>query len=1010
MRKYHIAKTNNDAKFLKDDLEMSDIIKNYINKKSVYEEMFSYQSIFQLKNNLPCFVPQCTLNAKQKLKDGDVVDNIYYSDGSMNIDGAPYRSQIYDSEENCFCGIEDFTNIYGFDIDIENVSNKYKLSKDDTISIKSDIDIIIEKLSYLSFFIYRSISKTGIHLFMDSGIHNKPKDADDWKKTRMLLATYLQYELKNIIDLNYKYSVDEGAKDITRLFKLNEDKNYYFNTTIISPYLIPELSDEYDIALQKKTNNEKTIFKNTKKTYKEIEKTIIYETDLHSDFNFNIDYLDKYDNELRNFFQKNNAGYSATIKTFAALVKMNDTQLLFINEVYRRYMLSNTPGFLEAMTSSPHSIREYIREKQGTMTTGYWRYIFKGCEVPYLDPLIVIKHKSRTSNKKEEEIILDSGEKLSDQIDIVNNIIDNNQLVILDAGAGLGKTWWSRLYIEDREMNVLFLATKRMLLRQVYNDFKKYNINKPLYRNWSYPHNLVEYSEDFDKYTDDIEFKKSNIFISTLRSAEKIKEKIDIIFVDESHLLGSSMEYKENERSFIEDNIKRGTKIVFMTATPKRTLLALSLHNHVHLKVYKKEDKPKVRFLKTRNQYNTIVNQSMMNNILNAKAGVIIFRNNKNELENIKKEINFRKPERKVKIVNSETDNTNILTRNVLEYDTIYLVTSVISEGINILNNNENWILLLAPNISNGIDVELMYQFVKRFRDASIKTDINIIGAPIKINSEDEDIYQKLSLENFNRYDEFSQKYNIANEMLIDGYSDVVDTINVIENDKKEKYIDTFAISETVYSKEVEYTSKIYSRLLKALEYYFDVYEEKIIQVTNNDENIKLKNIDFEKLQIVFENLYVDNSLKIPKYSAYNVYLKDFYTKSSIENKIIKIIRERFIILNTLSDYSTITDTMIDSMFVSNSRSFYKNISIERLKAIEKGMKDKESSETMKVIKTFKIFLSTNDKTNEDLKSFAVKHIDGRIKFSYIDFKKAFTKAKRKQIKSERKNYLVWKK
>ena len=103
----------------------------------------------------------------------------------------------------------------------------------------------------------------------------------------------------------------------------------------------------------------------------------------------------------------------------------------------------------------------------------------------------------------------------------------------------------------------------------------------------------------------------------------------------------------------------------------------------------------------------------MLNKTVNAKAGVLIFRNNIKDLETIKEEILKIDNNKKVKIVSSKTDNTKIIENNELEYDTIYLVTSVISEGINILNNNENWILILAPHLSYGVDTEMTYQLVK---------------------------------------------------------------------------------------------------------------------------------------------------------------------------------------------------------------------------------------------------------------------------------------------------------
>ena len=317
---------------------------------------------------------------------------------------------------------------------------------------------------------------------------------------------------------------------------------------------------------------------------------------------------------------------------------------------------------------------------------------------PFKGDVVTFKKYLSEADKEVEQILTD----------------DNNYNLIAFTGSGKSEAIIKK--IQSKNLNAIFLTPYESTSKQLESKYKV----KAIYGSVS-----LDVVKGY--------VKSSNLIVSTYDGLRKILEarlmpEEYILTIDEAHNLVTHSNFRGPALRNISDNMTRFKKIINITGTPEGVL---------------NNDYKNIKFVK-HNQPNLIANYTIIkteehsniacvDHIINNKPGsgkVIIFKNSIKSLEEISDALVQRGIEkRRIKILNATTKDEKLF-EEIVENEKIpaevkyVLTTSVISDGVNIVNQNIEAVYLLDVN-----NLLLLRQFVARFRKG-IKHIYDIIPSP----------------------------------------------------------------------------------------------------------------------------------------------------------------------------------------------------------------------------------------------------------------------------------------
>ena len=305
---------------------------------------------------------------------------------------------------------------------------------------------------------------------------------------------------------------------------------------------------------------------------------------------------------------------------------------------------------------------------------------------------------------------------LSEATKEVDQVLTDDENFNMIAYTGSGKTFALIKEIQAKKLNAIFLTPYESTAKQLENKYKV----KSVYGTVS--------AAEVQNY-----LRSNNLVVSTYDGLRKILEsriiaEDYILLIDEAHNLVTHSNFRDAALQKIFDNMTYFKKIINITGTPEGVL---------------NNDYKNIKFVK-HNQQTLLANYTIIEthepsittcveHILNNqpdKGKVVIFKNNIKHLEVVREELIKRGVKsQQIKILNSNTKSEALFV-SIVEDEKIpaevkyVLTTSVISDGVNIMNQKVDAVYLLECQ-----NLLLLRQFIARFRKG-VKNVYDIIPHP----------------------------------------------------------------------------------------------------------------------------------------------------------------------------------------------------------------------------------------------------------------------------------------
>lgn len=292
---------------------------------------------------------------------------------------------------------------------------------------------------------------------------------------------------------------------------------------------------------------------------------------------------------------------------------------------------------------------------------------------------------------------------LSEAAKEVEQVLTDDENYNMIAFTGSGKTFALIKEIQAKKLNAIFLTPYESTAKQLENIYKVPSV-----------YGTVSAAE-VQKY-----LRSNNLVVSTYDGLRKILEsriiaEDYILLIDEAHNLVTHSNFRDAALQKIFDSMTYFKKIINITGTPEGVL---------------NNDYKNIKFIR-HNQQTLLANYtiiethepsitSCVEHILNNppdRGKVVIFKNNIKHLEVVREELIKRGiKSQQIKILNSNTKNEALFV-SIVEDEKIpaevkyVLTTSVISDGVNIMNQKVDAVYLLECQ-----NLLLLRQFIARFR------------------------------------------------------------------------------------------------------------------------------------------------------------------------------------------------------------------------------------------------------------------------------------------------------
>ncbi|MGA3013938.1 MAG: DEAD/DEAH box helicase family protein [Bacteroidales bacterium] len=287
----------------------------------------------------------------------------------------------------------------------------------------------------------------------------------------------------------------------------------------------------------------------------------------------------------------------------------------------------------------------------------------------------------------------------------IKQIINKHPKIIIDAEPSAGKTTLVRKLIADLyrekkgEKYSCYAAPKNIILDQVYQLIKEEYPNLPLYRNYSGESNKIIGADD--------KTLKNFIYLSSYPSLEKLlNQKIDILFIDEVQDLINYADLQGEQQVEFPSTVKQ----VFFSATPEVFMVGGAEKYYKVRLVKNAATKQKIDVIPTNNIF-----QFGLEFIRRYKdKNILIYFNNKDKSVDLKTTLKTEGIE--VGLINANTkgeqQNLKLIIEQMLK-DGIWIGTDLINAGINIKNENMDYVLMLTDQYK---DIFKIKQFPERIR------------------------------------------------------------------------------------------------------------------------------------------------------------------------------------------------------------------------------------------------------------------------------------------------------
>jgi len=530
-------------------------------------------------------------------------------------------------------------------------------------------------------------------------------------------------------------------------------------------------------------------------------------------------------------------------------------------------------------------------------------------------------------------ITIKSNDKVSDVYQLLKTAILQTNRTLLQADTGSGKTHFSDILLRDlysQNEGVYVIAVDTVDLANQVS--KKYDIT------------CITGNTD-------VKIKKSakkGVYVTTYDSLINFK-KIDYLIIDEAHQLVSASTYRKKAMEVLQKYIDSATPILFITATPYYLFNLKKTCNHIVVQTptklnynYKivrlnkknivasvmciinnnpilKDNKIVVYinnttylqtlflYLKQTTKYNVVLIDSYAKEVSTTNPYTSVDLNN--ILENDYANLGLNKPLNLLADTNKKANNdclnsimnTELIPNNV----DIVLCTSVLQNGININNDNIQYI------ITSELDNVDLTQFKARFRKG-VLNDVyliheNVLNMPATLHDEIEfDRLKKVWLSEINKQNKFILSSN--NNILQKDKLKIIAKQNqhiMKENDKGLYELSEFGVCSEVY--------KMNRLAIKTNLFFFQNFTEYKIDTTSitNLKNVyekinAIKKAGFEKY-IEDENILHYNRILKMKRSNNRAYTKDkFYCENQLLFLNKKVQRTNLKFLNLSNFFDTV--------------------------------------------------------------------------------------------------------
>ena len=315
---------------------------------------------------------------------------------------------------------------------------------------------------------------------------------------------------------------------------------------------------------------------------------------------------------------------------------------------------------------------------------------------------IYIKNKSKKKILLKEHDIFDREyDKIIEYDDYIGetefDFDDYKQDIVIKADAGAGKTTLVLNFFSNIYGVKIFAAPTKVLCDQVYDKKKKYKMK-------------------FCKYYDkEYEIDDNCIIVTTYASMSKLRNELKMedltvkwFAIDEVHKVVDYSWFNKNQVLFPDAD-----RNIFLSATPEPFLMGDKDYDYIYFK-RKDKKKKKINIVRYENVESVLI--SIFNSIRMKKEDRhLIYLNNK-QYNNIIKKALKDKYDIDFELIDSKnkTDTYKYLIENE-ELNANAIVTSLINDGINILNKKWDYVWIIDNHTQSVFDI---YQFVSRFRNA----------------------------------------------------------------------------------------------------------------------------------------------------------------------------------------------------------------------------------------------------------------------------------------------------
>ncbi len=731
------------------------------------------------------------------------------------IAGAIFDANMSKSKQGYYSISKEFIKTYNYCIviDIDDKDQKPNSNYDVERSFK---ELSNDKLVHLMF---RSPSRKGLKILINIKDrleinecikNNRVKDIDILRELHALIYA----ELKSYFLDKYDLITDKSCKDINRKCIFSLDPNYYINPNyeeFVFDAPIPKKA-----VKKKNKKNENRVVENDFSTAKKVDHLEnILKFCKDNKVSLTLEYADWINLcwFLISFVDDENTA----LKYFLDFSSIDD--IFDEGEASTKfYHLKN-----DFDTSCNYSLSKYLKivQKSGYVLSEEERLIIQNKNIKYC-----AKEGYDYFNFKYDHTFV-VNKYISEKYNEIKAAFNNN-INVLKAPAGAGKSKLMETYIMDeyRDKNVCFLSLKTGLLDQQYNQYiinKQINVWKNYDENYCNPINVLN--------------QKGNIVFSTIQSFHKLNSIIwDLIIVDEAHLLvdysklGASVYSKF---STIYELLEK-SKFIFLSATPEKFISSINnlSYNYINIKINNYQ-KTKIDLVYTSKTFDLLFEKMELNKSYNRTN--IIYLNDKKKGEKLRDEL-FTNNQIEAVLLNTQTkkdvDFKNIVNNELIEIGKTYIVTSIFSEGLNILNNDE-FDIYIIDNYTTY--VENVYQLVNRFRDRDAVKNIYYITTPPSNGSGK---WKKIDgmrtwIKDNKKYDEIYDGFRL--ELEFKACENTLKDINFEQLNKRrisnaedfvEIYINRFFLATKMYDQFMKYIkcNKLYFE--SYIEYFFDINDK----------------------------------------------------------------------------------------------------------------------------------------------------------------------------------------